>query len=67
MFPPFSNEGTIMTWVLHIALLVGSGAAYILEPLTTIQDHIQCSSHDENTATMFELCTENVTKYVSEL
>ena len=45
--------GTIMTWVLLFALMLGSVLAYALTPLTKLVDHTQCS----NTTLVFTSCS----------
>ena len=42
----FVFAGTIMTWVLLLALMLGSVLAYALTPLTNLADHVECDSNN---------------------
>ena len=42
----FVFAGTIMTWVVFLALMLGSILAYALNRLTNLTDYVECDSNN---------------------
>ena len=53
----FQLSGTIMVWVLLLALTIGSVLAYALTPLTHLADRVDCNA----TVTLTSICNRTMT------